>query len=397
MVLSLLKWLQASGHHVSPLLFSLSFRMLLTALLSFTVTVLCGKMLIRKLYELKVGHTIRVKDCAVLMASYTKSTDTPSMGGILFLSSMLIAGLVFLDLQHLFSWVYLLTLVFMAMIGGYDDYRKMKKGDGRGFSGRKKLFLEVMLGCVMCGMCFSAPVEEGACRFFHLKGGRYKQYDHNEKKMAPVSLNAAFLTLYIPFCKKAVHLKPAGFPILFFLAVFVFAGSANGVNLTDGLDGLAIGCTLFVAIVFAILAFVSNHIELSSYLGTMYVEGASEIGVFLAGLIGASLGFLWFNSFPAQVFMGDIGSLTIGALLGLSAALLRREILLSLVGGIFVIETLSVIVQVASFRLRKKRVFQCAPLHHHFECKGWHEVKVVMRFWMIGLLLALLGLISIKV
>jgi phospho-N-acetylmuramoyl-pentapeptide-transferase len=180
------------------------------------------------------------------------------------------------------------------------------------------------------------------------------------------------------------------------LSVFVITGSSNAVNLTDGLDGLASGCLIMVAMGFGILAFISNNIDIASFLNIAYIEGSGEIAIYLAALIGACLGFLWYNSHPAQVFMGDTGSLALGAVLGVIAVLLKREILLGIIGGIFVMETLSVILQVASFKLRKKRIFLIAPLHHHFEYKGWPETKVVIRFWIIGFLLALIGLASIK-
>ena len=183
----------------------------------------------------------------------------------------------------------------------------------------------------------------------------------------------------------------------FLFLLLVVVGSSNGVNLTDGLDGLAVGCVMMVAMVLALFAFLSNHLEISQYLHILYIEGSGEIAVYLAALAGACLGFLWYNGFPAQIFMGDTGSLALGGILGVSAALLRRELLLALAGGIFVMEALSVILQVGSYKLRnKKRIFLCAPLHHHFEYKGWPETKVVLRFWIIGLILALIGVASLK-
>ena len=179
--------------------------------------------------------------------------------------------------------------------------------------------------------------------------------------------------------------------------VFIITGSSNAVNLTDGLDGLAAGCLLMVSGVLALFAFLSNHIEIARYLNILYIEGSGEIAIYLFALMGACLGFLWFNGHPAQIFMGDTGSLALGGVIGLAAVLLRRELLLGIVGGIFVIETLSVILQVSSYKLRnRKRIFLCTPLHHHFEYKGWPETKVVMRFWIVGLILAIIGIVSLK-
>jgi phospho-N-acetylmuramoyl-pentapeptide-transferase len=204
---------------------------------------------------------------------------------------------------------------------------------------------------------------------------------------------------YVPFYKDPVVQVGGGLAVIgIIVTILVIIGSSNAVNLTDGLDGLAAGCVVLVAGVLALVAFFSNNIEMSRYLNILYIDGSGEIAVFLSATIGACLGFLWYNGHPAQVFMGDTGSLALGGILGVAAVLLRREVLLALVGGIFVAEALSVILQVGSYRLRdKKRIFLCAPLHHHFEYKGWPETKVVLRFWIIGLLLAVIGAISLKI
>jgi len=204
---------------------------------------------------------------------------------------------------------------------------------------------------------------------------------------------------YVPFFKEYVVQLTGGLTVLgILMTIIVITGSSNAVNLTDGLDGLAAGCVVLVAGVLALVAFFSNNIEMSRYLNILYIDGAGEIAVFLSATMGACLGFLWYNGYPAQVFMGDTGSLALGGILGVASVLLRREVLLALVGGVFVAEALSVILQVASYKLRdKKRIFLCAPLHHHFEYKGWPETKVVLRFWIIGLLLAVIGAISLKI
>ena len=201
--------------------------------------------------------------------------------------------------------------------------------------------------------------------------------------------------VYVPFIKGSVILLGPILATLFMM--FVITGSSNAVNLTDGLDGLAAGCLIMVASTFALIAFVSNHVDLARYLNILYIEGSGEIAIYMSAFVGGCLGFLWYNAHPAEVFMGDIGSLSLGGILGVSAVLLKREFLLAIVGGIFVAEALSVILQVASFKLRnKKRIFLCAPLHHHFEYKGWPETKVVIRFWIVGLILAISGLLSLK-
>ncbi len=204
--------------------------------------------------------------------------------------------------------------------------------------------------------------------------------------------------ILLPFFKDPwVLIKGAGFIFAFFVILFVLTGSSNAVNLTDGLDGLAAGCLVMTSLVLALVAFLSNNSEIARYLNILYIEGSGEVGIYLCALIGACLGFLWYNGYPAQIFMGDTGSLALGGVIGVSAILLRRELLLAIAGGIFVAEALSVILQVGSYKLRnKKRIFLCAPLHHHFEYKGWPETKVVLRFWLIGLILAIIGIVSLK-
>jgi phospho-N-acetylmuramoyl-pentapeptide-transferase len=222
--------------------------------------------------------------------------------------------------------------------------------------------------------------------------------DAEHSRENSLSLREYVSRIYLPFIKEPVLiLSGASLLLIAFFIFFVITGSSNAVNLTDGLDGLAAGCLIMVAGVLSLFAFVSNHFDIARYLNILYIEGSGEIAIYLFAMIGACLGFLWYNGHPAQVFMGDTGSLTLGGILGVSAVLLKREFLLGVVGGIFVAEAVSVIVQVLSYRLRqKKRVFLCAPLHHHFEYKGWPETKVVVRFWIIGLLLAIIGVASLK-
>lgn len=350
-----------------------STRMLLAAITALLFTIILGPWFISRLYGLKVGKSIRVRDCPVLGELHEKKKDTPTMGGIIFLSAMLFSLLLWMDLRSPFTWMLALTAVIIGSLGALDDYLKIKRQNSKGVPGRVKMLLQIFvaLGVGLGVMAVEPRVLLGGVDLAHFE--------------------QAF---FLPFWKKALIFP--GFVALF-VSMFVITGSSNAVNLTDGLDGLASGCVLFVSGVFALFAFLSNNLELSRYLNLIYIEGSGEVAIFLSAMFGACLGFLWFNSYPAQVFMGDTGSLSLGALLGVSAVLLRREFLFALVGGVFVIEAISVIMQVAYFRLTNgKRIFLCAPLHHHYEYKGVSERKVVMRFWILGLVLALMGVASIK-
>jgi len=328
----------------------------------------------------------------MLAELHRKKRETPTMGGLLILFAMIVALLLWMDLQNSFTLILLVVTIWLGLLGGVDDYLKMKHQNSKGLCAWAKLggqlllamFLGLYLLCPECselihhGTYFSPPVAKDGHEMF-LTQGVYAQY-------------------FLPFKKEAIFtLTGWGLIIGFVMTIVVVTGSSNAVNLTDGLDGLAAGSILLVALVLSIFAFLSNHIEIAHYLNILYIGGSGEIAVYMCAMMGACLGFLWYNGHPAQVFMGDTGSLALGGLLGITAILLRREFLLVLVGGVFVLEALSVILQVLSYRYRnKKRVFLCAPLHHHFEFKGWPEPKVVLRFWIIGLILALFGIASLK-
>lgn len=358
-----------------------STRMILAAMTTLLLTIFMGPRFINKLYALKTGQSIRVEDCPMLAELHQKKKTTPTMGGILILVSMLIALLLWMDLKSSFTLILCLATLWLGFLGGMDDYLKMKYKNSKGLPAKKKFGLQLLfaglLGLYLLWPPLSEAVNFGS--WFSPPGGNYGEY-------------------FFPFKKGALFiLSGAGLILAFILTMVVVTGSSNAVNLTDGLDGLASGCIILVSIVFSIFAFLSNNREMARYLNIPYIEGCAEIGVYLCATAGACLGFLWYNGYPAQVFMGDTGSLALGGILGTAAVLMRREFLLALVGGIFVIEAVSVILQVLSYRYRnKKRVFRCAPLHHHFEFKGWPEQKVVIRFWIIGLTLALIGLASIK-
>lgn len=340
-----------------------STRMVLAALTTLMVTIFLGPFFIKKLYELKIGQAVsRLSDVPVLDERHAKKKDTPTMGGVLILAAVIFSTLLW---NHLFvpqTLLLLLSTVVLGGLGGIDDYLKLRQKKNQGLSAKKKMLVQIVLAGVVAYVVLS-----------------FKNP----------------LPYFLPFLKQPLFLS-GGF-VAVVMTLFVVIGSSNAVNLTDGLDGLASGCVLFVSVVLAAFAFVSNNMETARYLNLMYLEGSGEVAIFLSSVFGATLGFLWYNGHPAQVFMGDTGSLSLGGILGVSAVLLRREFLLALIGGIFVVEALSVIIQVGSYKLRgKKRVFLCAPLHHHFEYKGWPETKVVLRFWIVSLILALIGLSSIK-
>jgi phospho-N-acetylmuramoyl-pentapeptide-transferase len=391
MILLIMRLLTELGIKVPHLFSYASTRMIFSAFFTLTLTILLGRSFIQMLYGLKIGHTVRVGEVAALKEMYQKSQDVPSMGGVLFLTTILLSAFLWMDLTHAFTLILVLTTLVMGFLGGLDDYLKItRKKASLGVSSRGKFIIQVVFSGILGLYLLWSPLTNALS---------VKPPVAKEKEMVTLSTHEYATRYYFPFCKKPFIISGAvGYVAALLLTMFVITGSTNAVNLTDGLDGLATGLVLLVALVLSIFAFLSNNAAVSHYLNILYIEGSGEIGVFLCAVIGACLGFLWFNGYPAQIFMGDTGSLALGGILGVSAVLLRREFLYALVGGVFVIETLSVIIQVLSFRLRNgKRVFKCAPLHHHFELVGWHEAKVVIRFWMLGLMFALIGLATLKI
>lgn len=387
-----------------------STRMMLAAITSVIISIFLGPRFIKKLYELKIGQTIRNEDCPLLGQLHAKKRDTPTMGGTLILFSILVSMLLWMNLQHIFTLILFITIVVLGLLGARDDYLKLKYKNTKGISGKKKLLIQISTGTLLAFYLLFSPFTESIHsgtlfqpplikEHIHLKANEFVA----EKKLPAVTQTIVPLVeyasrIYIPFFKEHI-VSFSGFSTIFavLFIICVVAGSSNAVNLTDGLDGLAAGCLIMVASCLALIAFISNNIDLAGYLNILYIEGSGEIAICLSALVGACIGFLWYNGYPAQLFMGDTGSLALGGVLGVSAVLLKREFLLAFIGGIFVAEALSVILQVGSYKLRnKKRIFLCAPLHHHFEYKGWPETKVVIRFWIIGLLLAIMGLVSLK-
>jgi phospho-N-acetylmuramoyl-pentapeptide-transferase len=391
------------GVHVPAAFSYSSTRMLFAAITTLLITIFVGPYFIRRLYELKTGQSIRVDDCPPLVELHKKKKNTPTMGGILILFSMAVALLLWMDLTSIYSLIFLVSTIFLGLIGGIDDYLKMKHKNSKGLRAKKKFGLQMLLaGAIGIYLIwFPAALEKG--RFFQppvVKMQTRSMENHQvHTTSATLSAKEYMGRYFLPF-KKGAFFILSGFGLILglLLTILVITGTSNAVNLTDGLDGLAAGTIVMSAGVLALFAFFSNNLEMSRYLNILYVEGSGEIAVYLSAMIGACLGFLWYNGYPAQVFMGDTGSLALGGILGIAAVLLRREFLLALCGGIFVVEALSVILQVLSYRYRnKKRVFLCSPLHHHFEFKGWPEMKVVLRFWIIALILAMVAIISLKI
>jgi phospho-N-acetylmuramoyl-pentapeptide-transferase len=307
-----------------------------------------------------------------------------------------------MDLRSVFTLILFLSMLVLGVLGGVDDYLKLRLKNSKGLKGKKKLLVQVVFSSCLALylLCPQIQVAMSTKQWFCAPSAKEQTMIPRAGKRPVVKIKELSTQeytrrLYVPFFKDPACLLAN--ILAFFLIVFVVTGSSNAVNLTDGLDGLAAGCLVMVSLVLGLFAFLSNHIDLARYLNILYIEGSGEIAVYLFSMAGACLGFLWYNGYPAQVFMGDTGSLALGGVLGVASILLRRELVLAIAGAIFVAEALSVILQVLSYRYRnKKRIFLCAPLHHHFEYKGWPETKVVIRFWIISLFFAMIAVASLK-
>ncbi|MES1997929.1 MAG: phospho-N-acetylmuramoyl-pentapeptide-transferase [Pseudomonadota bacterium] len=338
----------------------ITLRAVLATLTSLTISFMVGPAVIRKLGAMKIGQSVRDDG----PQTHLIKAGTPTMGGALILVSITISTLLWADLSNRYVWVVLFTTLGFGAVGWVDDYRKVVHRNPKGLSAKTKYFWQSLIGL-------------GAALF-----------------VAYSTQLPAQTELIVPFFKHvAIPLGTVGFVVLTY---FVIVGSSNAVNLTDGLDGLAIMPTVMVASALAIFAYVAGNVVFAKYIGVPHIPGAGELVVFCAAMAGAGLAFLWFNAYPAEVFMGDVGALALGAALGIVAVIVRQEIVLFIMGGVFVMETVSVIIQVASFKLTGKRVFRMAPLHHHYELKGWKETQVVVRFWIITMMLVLVGLATLK-
>ena len=338
----------------------LTFRAICAVLTALMVSLLLGPLFIRKLSIHQIGQTVRQDG----PPTHFDKVGTPTMGGLLILASVLLSTLLWADLLNRFVQVTVFTCFLYGVIGWWDDYQKLIKKDPRGMGARNKFLSQSLVALVAAWFLF-------------------------ETARLPVET-----ALIIPFFKDvAIPLGIAFIPLTY----FVIVGTSNAVNLTDGLDGLAIVPTAMVAAALGVFCYLSGHAIFSEYLAIPQIPGTGEVMIFCAALVGAGLGFLWFNTYPAQVFMGDIGSLSLGASLGIVAVIVRQELVLFIMGGIFVLETVSVILQVVSFKLFGRRIFRMAPSHHHIELKGWPEPRVNVRFWIISLILVLIGLATLKV
>jgi phospho-N-acetylmuramoyl-pentapeptide-transferase len=351
-------WL-AETHSLFNVFGYLTLRAILAALTALLISFIVGPPMIRRLAERQVGQRVRSDG----PQSHLSKAGTPTMGGALILVAVAAGTLLWADLGNRFVWIALGVTIAFGLIGFWDDYLKLVVGNSRGLIARYKYFWQSVAGlgaAIALYATAQSPVET---------------------------------TLIVPFFKNVV--VPLG-PLFIVLAYFVIVGSSNAVNLTDGLDGLEIMPAVFVAGALGVFAYASGNAVFANYLAIPHIPGTGEVLVFCATIFGAGLGFLWFNTYPAQVFMGDIGALALGAALGVVAVIVRQEIVLFVMGGVFVMETVSVILQVASFKLRGKRIFKMAPIHHHFELKGWAEPKVIVRFWIITVILVLFGLATLK-
>ena len=337
----------------------LTLRAILAVITALAVALLVGPWLINRLTRHQIGQ--RVRDDGP--QTHLPKAGTPTMGGTLILVAIIVGTLLWADVRNRYVWIALGVTLAFGLIGFYDDYLKLIVGDSRGLAPRYKYFWQSIAGlaaAVALYLTAHSPAET---------------------------------SLYVPFFKHVALPLGAGYIVLTY---FVIVGTSNAVNLTDGLDGLAIMPAAMVGGALGIFAYATGNSVFSTYLGIPYIAGVGELLIFCSALVGAGLGFLWFNTYPAQVFMGDIGALALGAALGVTATIVRQEIVLVVMGGIFVLETVSVILQVASYKLTGRRIFRMAPIHHHFELKGWAEPKVIVRFWIISLILVLAGLGTLK-
>jgi len=344
----------------------ITFRAIAAAVTAFVISLIFGNWVIAKLTALKVGQPIRLAaEVHRLAELHGGKQGTPTMGGVLVIGAVFVSSLSWARPDNRFVWLALFTMLVLGALGFTDDYLKVTKKKSAGISGRYKVLIQIVLALIVTTVFLTNPALEVQAR-----------------------------SLYVPFVKTPVITNMGWYTFLFFALVIV--GSSNAVNLTDGLDGLAIGCTVTVAWAYALLAYAAGNFRIAEYLQVPFYPFAGELTVICAALIGAGLGFLWFNCHPAKVFMGDTGSLAIGGIVGVVAICCKQELLLVVVGGVFVIEAVSVILQVISFKTTGKRIFAMSPIHHHFELVGWKENTVIVRFWILSGIFALLGLATLK-
>jgi phospho-N-acetylmuramoyl-pentapeptide-transferase len=337
----------------------ITLRAVLAALTALVISVVFGPLIIRRLAKAQIGQVVRDDG----PQSHLSKSGTPTMGGVLILVAISVTTLLWANLANIYIWIVLAVMLSFGAIGWVDDYRKLILKHSRGLPGKWKYFLQSIFGLLAAIFLYyiaKAPVET---------------------------------SLLIPFFKN-LAIPLGAFYIIF--TYFVIVGTSNAVNLTDGLDGLAILPTVLIGGALGIFAYITGNVKIAEYLVFPYIPGVGEVAVLCGAMVGAGLGFLWFNAYPAQIFMGDVGALGLGAALGVIAVVVRQELVLFIMGGVFVAETLSVILQVGSYKLRRKRIFKMAPIHHHFELAGWPEPRVIVRFWIVTVVLVLFGLATIK-
>ncbi|MFQ5454646.1 MAG: phospho-N-acetylmuramoyl-pentapeptide-transferase [Nitrospirota bacterium] len=335
----------------------ITFRTIYASIMAFAISVIIGPYIIRALKRCHIRQHIREDG----PSSHLSKSGTPTMGGIIILTAIIIPTILWADMKNRYIWVALFAIIGFGSIGFWDDYLKFAKNRSLGLMPRYKLGLQIICAFGISLFLYLSPSYSTIITVPFFKG-----------------INPDLGWFYIPF------------------VILVITGASNAVNLTDGLDGLAAGPVTVAALAYTIVTYVTGHVKFAEYLLINYIDGSGELAIYCGAIVGATLGFLWFNTYPASIFMGDVGSIPLGAALGTVAVISKHELLLVLVGGIFVIETISVIFQVVSFKSRGKRMFLMAPIHHHFELKGWEEPKVIVRFWIIAIILALLSLSTLK-
>jgi phospho-N-acetylmuramoyl-pentapeptide-transferase len=352
-----------------------TFRTAFAALTALFLCLILGPWLIAKLHEFQIGQYIREDG----PKSHMKKAGTPTMGGILIIISIVIPTLLWANLANPYVWIAMFSLVSFGLIGFWDDYAKVRRKQNEGLTVKEKFGLQILAALIVGFMLLTLHAQ----------------------KAYSTSMNVPFFKSFKPDLLIDALLRnwytyPLAFVFFFGFMILVIVGSSDAVNLTDGLDGLAIGLMLIASFAMTALTYVTGHATWAQYLDLARLPGAAELTIFCSSMVGASLGFLWYNAHPAEIFMGDVGSLALGGALGVVAVLIKQEILLLFIGGVYVIEALSVILQVGSYKLRKKRIFKMAPIHHHFEALGWEESKIITRFWIAGLVMALFALTTLK-
>ncbi|MCL1944002.1 MAG: phospho-N-acetylmuramoyl-pentapeptide-transferase [Candidatus Azobacteroides sp.] len=395
-----------------------SFRAMATLILSLFISTIIGRRLINKLQLMQIGEIVR----DLGLEGQMSKKGTPTMGGVIIIISILIPCLLLGRLGNIYMILMLITTAWLGLIGFLDDYIKVFKKDKEGLHGRFKIVGQVGLGIIVAAVMYLSPNITIRENVEIIKEGDILRIEHKKENIKLTQTTIPFVknnnldySDLVPFVKESAK-QNAGWILFALVTIFIVIAVSNGANLTDGLDGLATGSSAIIGVTLGILAYVSGHVEFASYLNIMYIPGCEELTIFISAFIGATVGFLWYNAFPAQVFMGDTGSLTLGGIIAVFAIVIHKELLIPILCGVFVVENLSVVLQVAFFKMTKrktgvgKRIFKMTPLHHHFQKRGYSgveaviqrpvtpvpESKIVVRFWIIGIILAVITLVTLK-